>query len=320
MFNFKETIKKYNLIKKGDTILVGVSGGADSLTLLLLLNSLKSKLDLTLHIAHIDHNLRKGSGSDAIFVKNLAKKINIPVSTLLINPELFKESGSLEELCRDARLDFFIKTAKKIKADKVALGHNLNDQSETVLMRLLRGTGLSGLSGISPKRVIKGVTFIRPLLETSRYDIDKYLKLKKIKPCIDSTNKEDLFFRNKIRHNLIPLLKSKYNQNIVTVLANLTESVSYDYEYLNRVAQKSAKGSPPRKLSIKKLLKLHPAILRLKIRQSISNIQGDTRRIGFVHVKEIEDLLKHRPKGSIVDLPKGVSVQKTNNSLRFYSH
>ncbi len=317
MNKFKETIKKYNLVQKGDKILIGVSGGPDSLTLLLQLFNLKSKLGLALHIAHFDHGLRKNSGADALFVKKWAKRLNIPVTIKQIDPKLLKEKGSLEELCRNARLDFFIQTAKKIKADRIALGHNLDDQAETVLMRLLRGTGLSGLSGISLQRKIKGVSFIRPLLETSRSEIDKYLKRREIEPRIDSTNKEDLFLRNKIRHNLIPLLKSKYNQNIVSVLANLAESVSYDYEYLDQAARRSLKSST-NCLNIKKILKLHPAILRLKIRQSIGYLQGNTRRIGFVHIKEIEGLLNNRPRGSIVDLPKGISVRKTRSYLRFY--
>jgi len=317
MDKFQETIKKHNLIQKGDKILVGVSGGPDSLTLLLQLFNLKSKLGLTLHIAHFDHRLRKNSGADALFVKEWAKRLNLAVSIKQIDPKLLKKKGSLEELCRNARLDFFIQTAEKIKADKVALGHNLDDQAETVLMRLLRGTGLSGLSGISLRRKIKGITFIRPLLEIPRYEIDKYLKRRGIKPRIDPTNKEDLFLRNKIRRNLIPLLKSKYNQNIVEGLANLAETAGYDYEYLDQAARRSAKGDTSR-LKIKKILKLHPAILRLKIRQSIGNLQGNTRRIGFAHIKEIENLLNNRPKGSIVDLPKGISVQKTRNCLRFY--
>jgi len=317
MNKFIETIKKYNLIQKNDRLLIGVSGGPDSLALLLQLYNLKNNLNLTLHIAHLDHGLRKNSHKDLLFVKNFANKLKIPLTVKKIDPKLFKTQGSLEELCRVARQDFFIQTAKKNKANKIVLGHNLNDQAETVLMRILRGAGLSGLSGISPKRIINHLTFIRPLLETSRQEIEIYLKRKKIKPCIDETNKEEQFFRNKIRHHLIPLLKNKYNQNIIEVLANLANNVSYDYEYLDRVTQNSVKGSLKR-LNIKKLLKLHPAILRLKIRQSIGNIQGDTRRIGFVHIKELEDLLKNRPQGSIVNLPKGICVQKAGNYLRFY--
>ena len=318
MDKFKETIKKHNLIQRNDKILVGVSGGPDSLALLLQLFSLKSKLGLTLHIVHLDHGLRKDSGSDALFVKRWGEKLNLDVTIKqLICPQI-KAKGSLEEFFREERISFFIQTAKRVKADKIALGHNLDDQAETVLMRLLRGTGLSGLAGMSLLRKLKGMIFIRPLLETSRYEIDKYLKRRKIKPRIDSTNREDLYFRNKLRHHLIPLLKSKYNRKIVEVLANLAQSVAYDYEYLDQVAARSAKGNILH-LNIEKIIKLHPAILRLKIRQSISYLQGDTRRIGFVHIKEIEELLNQRPTGSIVDLPKGISVQKTRHCLRFYN-
>jgi len=317
MNKFKETIKKYSLIEKGDKILIGVSGGPDSLTLLLKLFDLKPKMNLTLHIVHINHNLRKDSESDARFVGKWAQELNIPLSLKRLNFKFIERKGSLEEICREERLGFFIKTAKKIKANKIALGHNLDDQAETVLMRLLRGTGLSGLTGISPKRNIRGVIFIRPLLETHRWEIEKFLKKRKVKPRIDSTNQEDLFLRNKIRHNLIPLLKKQYNQNIQEGLANLAQSVSYDYEYLDQVARASVGGNILR-LNIKKILRLHPAILRIKIRQSIQSVQGNMRRIGFVHIREIEDLLNNRPKDAIVDLPKGISVQKSCNYLRFY--
>jgi len=317
MRKFDETIRKYKLIQKQDTILVAVSGGPDSLTLLLLLFNLKAKLGLTLYIAHVDHSLRKDSQSDALFVERWARRLNIPISIVRLDPRLKERKGSLEEIYRQARLDFLIQTARRIKADKVALGHNLDDQAETVLMRLLRGTGLSGLSGISVKRKIKDIIFIRPLLETSRKEIEGFLKRKGVKPRIDSTNQEEMFLRNNIRHNLIPLLKRKYNKNIVEVLANLAESISYDYEYLDQVARSQAQGSNLR-FKIDIIRKLHPAILRLKIRQGIASIQGDTRRISFQHIKELEDLLNNRPIGSIVDLPKGISVQKTRNILRFY--
>jgi len=317
MKKFEQTLKKYSLIKEGDTILVGVSGGPDSMALLLLLNKLKSKLNISLHIAHIDHGMRKDSALDAQFVKKWAEKLKIPVSIKKLGPELLKEKGSLEENFRKARLDYLITTAKKIKAKKIALGHNLDDQAETVLMRLLRGTGLSGLSGISLKRKMGGVTFIRPLLETARKDIEKFLKRRGVKPRIDLSNKDEAFFRNKIRHKLIPLLKKGYNRNITEVLANLAESASFDYEYLDTAAKKSLKGNNL-KLNISKLMKLHPAILRLKIRQSIACLQGDIRRIIFQHIKEIENMLHDRPVGSIVNLPKGIHVKKSKKHLQFY--
>ncbi len=317
MDKFLETINNYSLIQKGDKVLVAVSGGPDSLALLLKLASLKSKLSLTLHIAHLDHGLRKDSKLDALFVKGWGQKLKLPVTLKQLADQQVKARGSLEEFFREERLKFFIQTAKKIKADKIALGHNLDDQAETVLMRLIRGTGLSGLSGISAKRVIRGAVFIRPFLETTRSQIDKFLRNRGIKPRIDSTNQEDIFLRNKIRHHLIPLLKAKYNINILNVLANLAQSVSYDYEYLDQVARRSLKGNPLR-LNLKKITKLHPAILRLKLRQSISCVQGDTRRISFQHIKELEDLIFARPSGSIVDLPKGICAQKSRHTLLFF--
>ncbi|MCX5698741.1 MAG: tRNA lysidine(34) synthetase TilS [Candidatus Omnitrophica bacterium] len=317
MDKFIETINKYSLIQKGDKILVAVSGGPDSLALLLKLFSLKSKLGLTLHIAHLDHGLRKDSQADALFVKRWGQKLSLPVTIKQLVGQQIKQKGSLEEFFREERLKFFIQTAKTIKADKIALGHNLDDQAETVLMRLLRGTGLSGLSGISARRVIRGAVFIRPFLETTRCQIDRFLKNRGIKPRVDSTNQEDIFLRNKIRHHLIPLLKHKYNINILKVLANLAQSVSYDYEYLDQAAKRSLKGNPLR-LDLKKIVKLHPAILRLKLRQGISCIQGDTRRISFQHIKELEDLIFARPSGSIVDLPKGISVKKSHKILIFF--
>jgi tRNA(Ile)-lysidine synthase len=316
MDKFLETINNYSLVQKGDKVLVAVSGGPDSLALLLKLFGLKSKLGLILHIAHLDHGLRQDSSQDALFVKRWGQRLNLPVTIKRLAYPQIKLKGSLEEFFREERLKFFIQTAKKVKAIKIALGHNLDDQAETVLMRLLRGTGLSGLSGISAKRVIRGTVFIRPFLETTRCQIDSFLKNRGVKPRIDSTNRKDVFLRNKIRHHLIPLLKSKYNSNISKVLANLAESVSYDYEYLNQVTRRSLSGSPLR-LSLKKIVKLHPAILRLKLRQSIACIQGDTRRISFQHIKELEDLIHCRRSGSIVDLPKGIYVQKSRNTLLF---
>jgi len=322
MKQFQETIKKYSLLHKADKVLVGVSGGPDSVTLLLQLVSLIPTLKLSLHIAHLDHRLRPDSAKDADFVKKLGKTLNLPVTLKIINVKSRRQKGSLEEWAREKRLDFFITLARKIKADKVALGHNLDDQAETVLMRLLRGTGLSGLSGISMKRKLYGITFIRPLLETRRYEIIRFLKNRRIKPRTDPTNLDDVFLRNKIRHSLIPLLKKKYNPNIAEVLASLAESASLDYAYLEQAARRSLQYTKQNEgslcFNVKKLVKLHPAILRLKLRGAITALKGNTRRINFQHIKEIESLLYSRPDGSIVDLPQGIAVQKLRNRLHLY--
>jgi len=313
----REAIKKNRLIVKNDKIVIGISGGPDSVALLYLLNSLKKELKLTLHIAHLDHMLRKESHRDKAFVERLAQRLKIPITTGQINVKELAGFGSLEEIARNARLGFLFKVAKDIKAKKIALGHNLDDQAETVLMRILRGTGLSGLTGIFPKREIADFQIIRPLIEVRRREIEAFLKKKKIKPRLDTSNLEDIYFRNRIRNRLLPLLEREYNQNIKGVLSNMAESVGCDYDCLNRLACKAMKRIGA-KINLKKFLKLHPAIQRMVLRLAITRVKGDTRRITFQHIKELEDLILNRPVNSVVDLPKGVSVIKEKKYLSFY--
>lgn len=314
----KETIKKYNLINKGDKILIGVSGGPDSVTLLYLLNSLRKGLNLTLHIAHLDHMLRRDSYKDRQFVEELSKKLKLPISCTQINVKELSNHGSQEEIARNIRLDFFFKTANQIKAKKIALGHNLDDQAETVLMRLLRGSGLYGLSGILPKRTFAGCEIIRPLIEIKRKEIESFLKTKQIIARRDPSNLKDIYLRNRIRNNLLPLLEKEYNKNIKGVLSNFAESAGHDYDYLCTTAKKIIRRWGI-KISIIKFLKLHPAIQRLILRLNIEKIQGNVRRISFQHIREIEDMILNRPENSIVNLPKGISVTKKGKYVCFYN-
>ncbi|MBM3246160.1 MAG: tRNA lysidine(34) synthetase TilS [Candidatus Omnitrophica bacterium] len=313
----KKTIKRYRLIDKNDKIVVGVSGGPDSLALVYLLDRLKGGLGISLHIAHLDHMLRKDSAKDADFVKKIAKKLDIPVTAAQINVKKLAQKGSLEEIARNARLGFLFKVAKDIKAKKIALGHNLDDQAETVLMRIVRGAGLSGLAGILPKRELGGFKVIRPLIEVRRRDIEAFLKRRKIKPRRDISNLEDIYFRNRIRNKLLPLLEREYNRNIKEVLSNMAQAVAFDYDYLHQLALRSSKrmGS---EASLNKFLRLHPAMQRMLLRLAIFKVKGDTRRIGFQHIKELEDLVLNRPINSIVDLPQGISAIKKKKSLSFY--
>ena len=310
------TIKNHRLIQGGDKILIGVSGGPDSVCLLHILDYLSNKFKFSLHIAHLDHMLRKGSAKDAEFVKRVAKKLRIPLTSGRINVKKISKNISIEEAARNARLEFFFKIAKKIKADKIALAHNLDDQAETVLMRILRGAGLSGISGILPKRKISGHEIIRPLLEVKRSEIEAYLKNNKIKTRRDLTNFKDIYFRNKIRNNLLPLLENNYSPNAKELLANLAESSASDYQFIELMSTKAMKGAKT-KFNLKKLSKLHISMQRMLFRRAIFSLQGSTRRITFQHIKEIEDLILNRPQNSIVDLPKGISVLK-KKSLVFY--
>ncbi|MDD5156174.1 MAG: tRNA lysidine(34) synthetase TilS [Candidatus Omnitrophica bacterium] len=311
------TIRHYNLICRNDRIVVGVSGGPDSVALLYILNSLKNKLKISLHVAHLDHMLRKDSCRDRVFVENLAKKIKLPITCASIDIKKTAKRGSVEEIARNARLNFLSMVAKDTKAQKIALGHNLDDQAETILMRLIRGSGLYGLSGILPKRRICGYQVIRPLIEIKRKEIEAFLRKKKIKPRIDISNARDIYFRNKIRNNLMPLLEKEYNRNIKEVLGNAAGSIACDYDFLNKIAADKI-GASGNNLKLDRFLRFHPSIQHLVLRHHIARLKGDTRSIDFRHIKEIEDLVFNRPPYSIVDLPKNVSVVKKKKHISFY--
>lgn len=313
----RSTVTEYRLLDAHDSVLVGVSGGPDSVVLLYLLNSLKTEFKLKLHVAHFDHMLRKDSHEDAEFVRKLSEELKIPFTTERVNVKELAKKGSLEEIARNARLNFLFQTSKKVKANKIALGHNLDDQAETILMRILRGTGLYGLAGILPKRTINGFTIIRPLIAVSRKEIEEFLRKNKIKAQLDITNLDNLYFRNEIRNRLLPLLEEKYNRNIKVVLANMGESVAYDYEYLSYLATR-AQQNLGKRLNLKRFLGLHTAIQRLILRINIARLSGSMRKFSFQHIKEIEDLISRRPINSIVDLPKRISVMKKRTYLFFY--
>ena len=313
----RENIIKNNLIKKRDKLILGVSGGPDSIALLLLLNSLKKEFKLSLFVAHLDHMLREGSSKDAKFVIRMAEKLKLPVTVGKVNINaLSRDGGSLEESAREERLKFFFKVARKNKAKKIALGHNLDDQAETVLMRIIRGSGMYGLSGILPKREICGYEIIRPLIGVTRKEINSYLKYKKIKPRIDASNYQNIYFRNRIRNRLIPLLEKEYNSNIKKILSNTAQTLAYDYDYLVVRARRIAE-SKIRTISLKKLAAAHPAMRRLIFRLQYMRLKGDLRRLTFRHIQEIEDCIARRPLNSIVFLPKGISVVKKEKSITF---
>ncbi len=318
-----QAVKEYGLIREADRIVLGVSGGPDSIALLYCLLALKKDYRLSLQIAHLNHMLRpKDSDKDAEFVRSLACKLG--VACVIRKADVRKmRKGSLEESARQARWDFFLDTARNFKADKIALGHTLDDQAETVLMRLLRGSGLLGLSGILPKRDIYGITVIRPLIGLRRKEIECFLKARKISPRRDASNLEEIYFRNRVRAKLLPELE-KYNSNIKEVLADSARNIALDYDYISRSSLKTfnrlAKVNNGRRIIIPsdKLSRLHPAIRNMVLRYSYCRLKGDTRRLNYSHIRELNDLLSIRPQGSIVDLPSGISFSKTAKYISGY--
>jgi tRNA(Ile)-lysidine synthase len=287
------------------------------LGLLYLLYALRKDYGLKLQVAHLDHMLRRNSGKDRAFVEAIAGKLRLPFTAARINVRALAKKGSLEETARNARLGFLFKVARNIGAKKVALGHTSDDQAETVLMRLLRGTGLYGLAGILPRRIIQGIQVVRPLINIRKKEVGAYLKKKQITPRIDSTNFQDLYLRNRIRNDLLPLLERKYSRNIRELLCTLAESAGCDYEFLIQSAQVKIEGSKT-SILIKRYRKLHQALRRMTLRLLYSRLTGNMRRLTFTHVRSLENLASHYPLNSLVDLPQGVSVRKTRSSLTFF--
>jgi len=320
----KNFIQQQHLFFSGDTIIIGVSGGADSIALTSILHSLQYELGLQLHIAHYNHKLRRSSDADQKFVEQFAQNLNIPYTVEAWERGISFPKGSLEELARKKRLNFFTCLAKKKCAQAVALAHTENDQAETVLMRILRGSGLQGLRAMLPLKVIQNTLFVRPLLEIKRKDIEGYLTKHNISFRTDSTNKQTKFFRNKVRLKLLPLLQNEYNLNIREVLVNYSDSVSVDYEYLeqqtrklfNRIIKK--KTQKQLQIGLKLFLKQHKSLRRLFIRQCIEFLKGDRNRVTLTHMKEIEDMLENRPIGTVVHLPENVCLKKGQEVLYLY--
>ncbi|MDD5292021.1 MAG: tRNA lysidine(34) synthetase TilS [Candidatus Omnitrophica bacterium] len=314
--NILKTIHKYDLISPLDRVLIGVSGGPDSLALLYLLNDLKVKLGISIIVAHLNHGIRgRASDSDERFVRDTADKLGLDFISRKIDWRPRHKHPS-EEALRKLRYDFLSDAAKKYRINKIALAHNLDDQAETVLMRLIRGTGLYGLISILPKRRVGSFFIIRPLLEASRLDIERYLRKIRAKARVDKTNLEDNFLRNKIRHGILKELE-KINPNIKGTLARFSQQAVIDYDYLRENAKqflKSGSGSAV-KIDLRKFNSSHMALQRMALRLILEGMAGDLRTFTNKHWEEIQDLAANRPLGSIVHLTKEILARKGKGYL-----
>jgi tRNA(Ile)-lysidine synthase len=293
----QQTIIRFGLLRKGDRVLIGVSGGKDSVSLLDILCQLGPEYKLSLAVAHLDHQLRLNSNKDTDFVRQLAKKYDVPFFTHKTRVQILakKEKRSLEDAARQARYRFFEMTGANFRATKLALGHTLNDQIETFFMRLLRGAGVLGLSGIPIKRALNSeITLIRPLLEVTRSQIEAYGEERKLSFREDQSNRDLSYTRNKIRHHLLPLLTSKYNPNLLQTIARTQNLLHQTNIYVNSMADRSFNAlliaSDKKRLSLQrsKFQKLDRFLQSLVLREAIAQIHLGAQEIGF---DQIESLL-----------------------------
>jgi tRNA(Ile)-lysidine synthase len=316
----RTTISRYEMIQPRDLVVVGVSGGPDSVCLLHILQRLKKELGAALLVAHFDHGLRPGEDdAETRFVSSLAESMNLPFETEKAKSSLRQKTGSVEEAARNARYFFLEKVRVKHRAQKIALGHNLNDQAETIIMRLLRGSGPSGLTGIPPCR---DGTIIRPLIEMERLEIDRYLKAGKLAHVTDSSNLKADYLRNKIRLELMPLLE-RHQPQLTHLLGQTADILREEGAYLERIGEAwlSEEGElePDNsfRIPISSFLKLSIALRRRVIRQLIGKVKQDLRRITWGHVESIQKLAQGEKPQASVHLPGGVNVKRTYDHLIF---
>ena len=290
-----KTIQKYNLIQSGDSIVIGVSGGPDSMTLLNVLINLKQKLEISkIVVATVNHMIREEAEEETKFVENFCEShgIEFYLKKVDVQEEAKSKKTSTELAGRNARYDFFEEVLKKTGSNKIATAHNLNDNAETVLMNLLRGSGVSGLKGIEKIRDDK---FIRPIIECKRSEIEQYCLENKLNPRYDKTNNENTYTRNKIRNMLIPYIEENFNPNIVDSLNRLSTIATKEDEYIHKIVENSFKdivitADISKKeiiLDLKKFNELDEVIKSRLILYTISEILGTSQGIEKIHIEDI---------------------------------
>jgi len=316
----KKTIKKYSMLPHGATVLAGVSGGPDSTALLAALSMLSKEFELKLRVVHINYHLRGAeSDGDQKFVENLCRRFRVPFEAVQADFSRGKKSGSIQDAARNFRYMVFSVKASEAKAACVAVAHNRDDQVETMLMRFLRGSGTVGLAGIPPFRELsRGVRLIRPLIDVRRTDIDQFLAEKKLKARQDSSNKKELYLRNKIRLKLLPLVKREYNRGFDEAAIRLLHILNEENSFLAEAAGKAfnrlkvlAEGCCS--FSCSKLNFLHPALLKRVLRAGIEQVKGDLTGLEFRHFEKLSEMLS-LVRGK-TDLPGNVAAQVHSGRL-----
>ncbi|SDU46923.1 tRNA lysidine(34) synthetase TilS [Desulfobacula phenolica] len=316
-----ETVHEFNLLEQEDKVLVAVSGGPDSVALVLSLLAVKKKYSLNIGIAHMNHMLREDESlADEIFVKSFAHNLDLLFHGEQTDVKKYAKQHrlSIEEAGRDVRYRFFEQTAKLHGYTKIATGHTKDDNVELVLMNLLRGAGSKGLSGIP---AIRNNRYIRPLIRVLKIQILDFLTDKKQAYRVDSSNTDMAYLRNNIRHRLLPRLQSEYNPEIIDALDRLSRILRQEEDFwdmetdrqFNRCLIKTDNHAVA--LSKNLMSELHPAILNRVFRKAIWKVKKDLKRICLVHIEDMIHFCFDRPSGISLDLPGQIRVYKNKDSI-----
>ena len=292
-----KVIRKYNLIENGDRLVLGVSGGPDSMCMLDVLNNIKNNPDINMKfsivVAHINHMIRAEADSDEQYVREYCEKNNIDFYSKSIDVQKIGNNMKIgtEEAGRKVRYEFFDEVLKLTDSNKIAIAHNKNDKIETIFMNIFRGSGLLGLKGIEAKNG----KYIRPLIECERNEIEKYCLDKNLKPRIDKTNFDNTYTRNKIRNVVIPYIKKEFNPNIINTIERLSELVSEEESYIekqvieiyNKLLIKEDLTNKTIILDLKKFNSQEKVIKSKLVLYTITRIFGSAKGIEKIHIEDI---------------------------------
>lgn len=324
----RQTIDKYDLIRAGEALVVGVSGGPDSLCLLHVLRRLAPEYDLSLHAAHLHHGLRGADAdADAEFVRRVAAAWGLPLAVEALDvPALARDEGlAFEEAARRARYAFLARTAAAAGARTIAVAHNSDDQAETVLMHFLRGSGLAGLRGMLPRTPLSSyrllstgegggaLDLIRPLLEVPRTEIEAYCQEQGLEPRFDRSNLDTTYFRNWLRLEVIPLLE-QHNPQLRVVLGRTARVLAGDYDLLRDLLDEAwprvvrQEGEEEIVFDLAAWRALPTGLQRSTLREAIHRLRRSLRNINFVHVEDALLVARDGTTGDRATLPRGLML------------
>ena len=313
------TIERYRMVHPGDRVLVGLSGGADSVALTELLLELKPRLGITLVLAHLNHGLRAEAEEDEAFCRSLSERLSLPFASgrADVAERARKSKRSIEDEGRNARYQFLEAQAAQFGAQRIAVGHTLDDQAETFLLRLLRGSGSRGLGAIHP---VKDGGIVRPLIEVRRREIESYLEERSASFREDASNADPRFTRNRIRHQELPRLSSAYNPRLVETLARSASLLRDEEEWMEaetRDAFDSVAAVSGDEIRLdQKALSRHPLALRRRlIRVAIERLRG-LGNVSHRHIEDVLALAEESQSGRELYLP-GLVVELSFDQMRF---
>ncbi|MBF0509688.1 MAG: tRNA lysidine(34) synthetase TilS [Deltaproteobacteria bacterium] len=316
-----ETIELFRMLRPGEKVIAGVSGGPDSTAMLQALNELKSAYEISLVVCHLHHGLRYEAEAEMMMVRDMAEELGLLFFGKRVDVAAAAKHRNLgvQEAARQVRYEFYEEIRQSQGGHKIAVGHTADDQAEEVLMRLIRGSGPAGLAGIPP---VRDGTVVRPIIGSTRAEVLNYLRSLGSTYAEDVSNRNEKYLRARVRARLLPLLKDSFNPDMTATLVRTAGIMAEAHDFL---AQEALKRIPELavpaphgagiRLDVPRLLKEHPAIQTEIIRQALKSVKGDLRGLGYVHIQAVRGLLDTSPGEKKLCLPAGVMVIKSYDHL-----